>query len=64
MLRAPLWQVAEEGKPIFVKILNVQRLLGTEISESRVVPAAAGVTGYFKAVEQQVTLLASQNYHN
>ena len=60
MLRAPLWQVAEKGKPVPMKILNVQRLLGTEITKSRVVPAAAGVTGDFKTVEQQDPLLASQ----
>ena len=60
MLRAPLWQVAEKGKPVPMKILNVQRLLGTEITRSRVVPSAAGVTGDFKTVEQQDQLLASQ----
>ena len=60
MLRAPLWQVAEKGKPVSMKILNVQRPLGTDITKSRVVPAAAGVTGDFKTVEQQDPLLASQ----
>ena len=25
MIRAPLWQVAEKGKPAFLKILNVQK---------------------------------------
>ena len=43
-----------------MKILNVGRLLGTELTKSRVVPAAAGVTGDFKTVEQQDPLLASQ----
>ena len=56
----PLWQVAEKGKPVPVKILNVQRLLGTEDTKSRVVTAAARVTGEFKTVEQQDPLLASQ----
>ena len=60
MLRAPLWQVAEKGKPVPAKILNVQRLLGTEVTKSRVVPAAAGVTGDFKTVVKQDPLLASQ----
>ena len=60
MLCTPLWQVAENYKPISVKILNVQRLLGTEITKSRVVPAAAGVTGDFKTVEQHDQLLASE----
>ena len=60
MIRAPLWQVAEKGKPVPMKILNVQRRLGTEITKSRVVPPAAGVTGDFKTVEQQAPLLASQ----
>ena len=60
MLRAPLWQVAEKGKPVPAKILNVQRLLGTEVTKSRVVPAAAGVTGDIKTVEQQDPLLVSQ----
>ena len=57
MLRAPLWQVAEKGKPVSPQILNVQRRLGTEFAKSRVVPA--GVTGDFKTVEQQDPLLAS-----
>ena len=60
MLRAPLWQFAEKGKPISPQILNVQRLLGTEVAKSRVVPAAAGVTGDFKTVELQDPMLASQ----
>ena len=60
MLQAPLRQVAEKGKPVPMKILNVQRLPGTEITKSRAVPAAAGVTGDFKTVEQQGPLLASQ----
>ena len=60
MLHAPLWQVAEKGKPVPAKILNVQRLLGTEVTKSRVVPAAAGVTGDFKTVDKQDPLLASQ----
>ena len=29
MIRAPLWQVAEKGKPASLKILNVQNLLGS-----------------------------------
>ena len=61
MIRAPLWQVAEKGKPASLKILNVQKLLGQEPTKSRVVvPPAAGVTGDFKTVEQQDPLLASQ----
>ena len=64
MIQASLWQVAEKGrpkrKPAPMIILNVQRLLGTEITKSRVVPAAAGVTGVLKTVEQQDPLLASQ----
>ena len=52
MLRAPLLQVAEKGKPAPPKFLNVQRLLGQEATKSRVVPAAAGVTCDFKTVEQ------------
>ena len=60
MIRAPLWQVAEKGKPASLKILNVQKLLGQEPTKSRVVPPAAGVTGDFKTVEQQDPLLSSQ----
>ena len=60
MIRAPLWQVAEKGKPVPIKIVNVQTLLGTEVTKSRVVPPAAGVTGDLKTVEQQDPLLASQ----
>ena len=60
MIRAPLWQVAERGKPASLKILNVQKLLGQEPTRSRVVPPAAGVTGDFKTVEQQDPLLCSQ----
>ena len=61
MIPAPLWQVAEKGKPAFLKILNVQKkLLGQEPTKSRVVPPAAGVTGDFKKVEQQDSLLSSQ----
>ena len=60
MLCAPLWQVAENGKAVSPQILDVQRLSGTEIAKSRVVPAAAGITGDFKIVEQQDPLLASQ----
>ena len=44
MIRAPLWQVAEKGKPASLKILNVQKLLGQEPTKSRVVPPAAAVT--------------------
>ena len=60
MIRAPLWQGSEKAKPVPMKILNVQRLLGTEITKSRVVPPAAGVTGDFQTVEQRDPLLASQ----
>ena len=60
MIRTPLWQVAEKGKPVSLKILNVLKLLGEEPAKSRVVPPAAGVTGDFKTVEQQDPLLASQ----
>ena len=60
MLRAPLWQVAEKGRPASLKILNVQKLLGQEPTKSCVVPPAAGVTGDFKTVEQRDPLLASQ----
>ena len=38
MIRAPLWQVAEKGKPVALKILHVQKLLGQEATKSRVVP--------------------------
>ena len=60
MLRAPLWLVAVKGKPVPVKVLNVQRLLSTNFTKSRVVLAAARVTGDSKTVEQQDPLLASQ----
>ena len=60
MIRAALWQVAEKGKPVALKILNVQKLLGQEITKSRVVPPPAGVTGDIKTVEQHDPLLASQ----
>ena len=60
MLRAPLWQVAEKGKPVSPQIPNVQRLLGADTAKSRVVPAAAGGTGDFKTVEQQDPMLESQ----
>ena len=60
MIRAPLWQVAEKGKPDSLKILNDQKLLGQEPTKSRVVPPAAGVPADFKTVEQQDPLLASQ----
>ena len=60
MIRAPLWQVAEKGKPASLKILNVQKLLGQEPTKGRVVPQAAGVTGDFKTVEQQDPILSSQ----
>ena len=60
MIRAPLWQVAEKGKPASLKILNVQKLLGQEPTKSRVVPPAAGVTGAFKTVKQKDPLLATQ----
>ena len=61
MLHAPLWQVAEKGKPVPAKILNVPRLLGTEVTKSCVVPAAAGVICDFKTVEQHDPLVASQS---
>ena len=60
MIRAPLWQIAEKGKPASLKIVNVQKLLGQEATKSRVVLRAAGVTGDFKTVEQQDPLLATQ----
>ena len=60
MIRAALWRVAEKGKRLVLKILNVQKFLGQEPTMSRVVPPAAGVTGDFKTVEQQDPLLASQ----
>ena len=60
MIRAPLWQVAEKGKPASLNILNVQRLLGQEPTKRRVVHPAAGVTGDFKTVEQQDPLLTTQ----
>ena len=60
MIRAPLWQVADKGKPASLRILNVQKLLGQQPTKSRVVPQAAGITGDFKTVEQQDPLLASQ----
>ena len=60
MIRAPLWQVAEKGKPASLIILNVQNLLGQERTTSRVDPPAAGVTGDLKTVEQQDPLLSSQ----
>ena len=60
MIRAPLWEVAEKGKPVSLKILNVQKFLGQEATKSRVVPPAAGATGDFKTVEQQDSLLVSQ----
>ena len=60
MIRGPLWQVAEKGKPASLKILNVQKLLGQEPTKSRVVPPTAGVTGDFKTVEQKDPLLSSQ----
>ena len=60
MIRAPLWQVAEKGKPASLKIFNVQKLLGQEPTRSPVVPPPAGVTGDFKTVEQQDPSLSSQ----
>ena len=60
MVRAPLWQVAEKGKPASLKIPNVEEILGQEPTKSRVVPLAAGVSGDFKTVEQQDPLLSSQ----
>ena len=60
IIRAPLWQVAEKGKSVALKIFNVQKLLGQELTKSRVVPPAAGDTSDFKTVEQQDPLLASQ----
>ena len=52
--------MAEKGKPVALKILNVRRLLGTDVTKSLMVPPAAGITGDFKTVEQQDPLLASQ----
>ena len=60
MIPAPLWQVAEKGKPASLKILNVQKLLSQEPTKSPVVPPAARVTGDFKTVEQQDPLLSSK----
>ena len=60
MWQAPLLQEAEKGKPASPQILNVRRLLGTEVAKSHVVPAAAGVTSDFKTVEQQDPMLTSQ----
>ena len=60
IIRPPLWQVAEKGKPASLKILNVQKFLGQEPTRSRVVPPAAGVTGDSKTVEQQDPLGSSQ----
>ena len=56
LLRAPLWQEIEKGKPVSPQIANLRRHLGTEATKSGVLPAAAGVTGAFKTAEQQVTL--------
>ena len=53
LLLALLWHEAGKGKPVSPQIANVRRLFGTEVSKSRVLPAAAGVTGDFKTVEQQ-----------
>ena len=53
MIRAPLWQVAEKGKPASLKILNVQKLLVQDPTRYRVVPPPACVTGDFKTVEQR-----------
>ena len=53
MLRAPLLHAAEIGKPVSPQFANVRRRLGTEVAKRRVPPAAAGVTGDFKTVEQQ-----------
>ena len=52
MLRAQLWHQPEKGNPVSPQIANVRRLLGSEMAKSRVLPAAAGVTGDFKTVEQ------------
>ena len=60
MIRAPLWQVAEKGRPASLKILNIQKLPGQEPTRSRLVPPPAGVTGDFKTVEQQDPSLSSQ----
>ena len=65
MLRTPLWQEAEKGKPVSLQTLNDRTLLGTEATKSRVVSraayAAAGLTGDFKTVEQQDPMLISQS---
>ena len=60
LLRAPLWHQAEKGKPISPQISNVRRLSGAGVAKSRVLPAAAGVTGEFKRVEKQDPLAADQ----
>ena len=60
MYSAPLWQEAEKGKPGSPQILNVRRLLGTEVVKSRVLPAAAGVTVDFKTVEPQDPMATNQ----
>ena len=60
MLRAPLSQEVEKGKPVSPQVLNGRRLLGEAVAKSHVVPAAAGITGDFKTVEQQDPMLASQ----
>ena len=60
MIRAPLWQVTENGKPASLEIFNVQKLLGQGPTRSRLVPPRAGVTGDFKTVEQQDPSLSSQ----
>ena len=52
MLRAQLWPQAEKGEPVSPQIAKVQRLLGSGIAKSHVVPAASGVAGDFKTVEQ------------
>ena len=59
MLRARLWQEAEKGKRVSPQILNVRRLFGTEVAKCRVLPAAVGITGDFKTVEQQDPMLTS-----
>ena len=52
MLRAPLWHLADKGKPASPQIANVRRLLCSDFAKSRVPPAAAGLPGDFKTVEQ------------
>ena len=60
MLSAQLWHEAEKGNPVSPQIANVRRLWGTEVAKSRALPAAAGLTGVFKTVEQQDRMATNQ----